>query len=190
MSKKLIAGLGTVAALGIAALPVAGVFADNPAYDTTTLRVNVPESVECTSTSTDTDFVWFGNVVPGTTSDIKTITVTGETNAAAGFTIAGVAGNLVHGTMQNDSEPSVKANVFTADNADTIDYGTTADVEGTWWLTEEDANASISGANITLDGANQASRTFTLSAAVLPSLSNVPGVYQGTITWTCSVAQP
>ena len=189
MSKKLIAGLGTVAALGIAALPLAGVFAVVNDSAETIVRVKVPEAVECTSISgTDADFIWFGEVAPGVTQT-KGLTVSGASNAAAGFTIVGTAYDLTSGTLVGAED--ARDSVFTADTtgAQTIGYNKSTAADGKWWLTTSDANVDIAtDANtITLNGAGQATRDFTMTAGVRPAITNKPGIYQGHINWVCSV---
>ncbi len=194
MSKKLIAGLGTVAALGIAALPLVGVSAVD---DTTIVRVRVPESVQCQSSGTDTDFVWLGEV-PYNTDASRAFTVTGSTNAAAGFDITGTAHDMVSGTLATATgADDVKTNAFTADEtgASTIAYSRNAAASGnngSWWLTSTDTNVAISteANTIALTGTRAAGeQTFSLTANVRPGYNNKPGIYQGDIEWTCSVHQ-
>ena len=194
MSKKLIAGLGTVAALGIAALPLAGVFAVDDSAETI-VRVRVPESVQCQSTSgTDTDFVWFGTVPIGTTAT-KGLSVYGATNSTNGFTIVGTATDMTSGTLDvADDVRGVTAD-FHADTSDasTIAYNKAVEDDGKWWLTTSDANVAISSADntITLTGTSGVGeRTFALTAGVRPKYDNKPGIYQGYINWVCSVNQP
>ncbi|MCR5832542.1 MAG: hypothetical protein K6G36_01180 [Candidatus Saccharibacteria bacterium] len=189
MSKKLIAGLGTVAALGIAALPLAGVFAVDDSAETI-VRVNVPESVQCQSAGTDTDFVWFGNVAIGVDAD-EALSVTGSTNSSNGFTITGTATNMVSGTLADKTQPDVRDNVFTADTSDasTIGYNKKTAGDGKWWLTTTDNNVSISESDntITLTGVANNERTFNMTANVRPAYTNKPGIYQGEINWVCAV---
>ena len=193
MSKKLIAGLGTVAALGIAALPLAGVFAVDDSAETI-VRVNVPESVQCQSTSgTDTDFVWFGTVAIGVTAT-KALSVYGATNSTHGFTITGTAYDMVSGTLADETQPEVRDNAFTADTTDvsTIGYNKSTEDDGKWWLTTSDANVAISDAanTITLTGTSGVGeRDFALTAGVRPAYTNKPGIYQGRINWVCTVNQ-
>lgn len=187
MSKKLIAGFGTVAALGIAALPLISASAVD---DTTIVRVRVTESVQCQSTGTDTDFVWLGNVAINTNAS-QAFTVYGATNAATGFDITGVPTALTSGTLAtptgDDANP---ANAFTADTtgASTIAFNGSTEGNAKWWLTTEDANVEITSSAVNLTGTRAlGERTFNLTANVRPGYENKPGIYQGQIDWTCSV---
>ena len=185
MSKKLTAGFGVVAALGVAALPLAGVLA---VEDTTVVRVRVTTSVECTSTGTTTDFVWLGEVAPGTTGT-GALTVSGSTNDPDGFTITGVPTALVSGTLASGvAEATQRGELtdFTPDSVDSIAYTATADTEDSWWLeAQTGTTATIGASNITMTGATGAVRDYAFNAKVLPGLGTEPGLYQGTITWTC-----
>ena len=188
MSKKLIAGLGTVAALGIAALPLTGVLA---VEDTTVVRVRVTTSVECTSAGTTTDFVWLGEIAPGTTGT-GALTVSAATNDPDGFAITGVPTALVSGSLASGLVESTDRGTleqFTPDSVDSIAYTATANTEDSWWLEAQDGTtANIGSSNITMTGIAGATRSYAFNAKVLPGLGTEPGLYQGTITWTC-VAQ-
>ena len=201
MSKKLIAGLGTAAALGIAALPLAGVFAapgsqgDGSWVAETDVRVRVIDSVQCQSGGANTDFVWLGEAVAGVTVS-EDFTVTASTNSASGFKVIGTATNLVLGTLATPTgDDANAANAFTENSApdptDAITFSATGEDDGKWWVGGvTGTGASISGTTITLaptSSASVADTTYNLTANARPSTSNTPGVYQGKITWTCSV---
>lgn len=190
MSKKLIAGLGTVAALGVAALPLMGVSAADNDTAETIVRVRVPTSVECSSVSDNIDdFVWLGNVAAGTTGS-KAFSVKGSTNAAAGFRITGTPTALTSGTLDASLTESTDRGVladFTEDNADSIAYTTTAGTEDSWWVTTEETSGVAIGNTIVITGATGAERTFSLAANVKPGLGTKSGLYQGRIDWTCVV---
>ena len=189
MSKKLIAGLGTVAALGIAALPLTGVFAADNDTAETIVRVRVPTSVECSSVSDSIDdFVWLGNVAAGTIGS-KAFSVKGSTNAAEGFKITGVPTALNSGTLDaslTESTDRGEMTDFTADGADSIAYAT-AQADDSWWITTEEATGVTIGSNIVITGDTGAERTFGLTANVKPGLATKSGLYQGKIDWTCIV---
>lgn len=194
MSKKLIAGLGTVTALGIAALPLVGVFAADNDTDETIVRVRVQTSVECTSSDgTYDDFVYLGSVAPGTlaTGDF---TVSGSTNAAAGFTITGTPSALNKGTLANITDEETQRGVwtdFTADTgtaADSMAYATAA-ADDSWWVTTEEQSGVAIGNTIVLTGAGGAEQSFDLTANARPGLGSQPGLYQGRIQWVCAVTQ-
>jgi hypothetical protein len=191
MSKKLIAGLGTVAALGIAALPLTGVLAVD---DTTVVRVRVSTSVECTSAGTDDDFVWLGEVAPGVTTTGGNFTVSGSTNAAAGFTLTGVPSALNSGTLAaglTESTDRGELTDFTEDSVDSIAYTTTANTDDSWWVTAQSGTtANITGSSIVLNGTVGSVQQFGLTATAKPGLGTQPGLYQGVIEWTCAVTQP
>ena len=191
MSKKLIAGLGTVAALGIAALPLTGVLAVD---DTTVVRVRVSTSVECTSAGTDDDFVWLGEVAPGVTTTGGNFTVSGSTNAAAGFTLTGVPSALNSGTLAaglTESTDRGELTDFSEDSVDSIAYTATADTDDSWWVTAQSGTtANITGSSIVLNGTVGSVQQFGLTATAKPGLGTQPGLYQGVIEWTCSVTQP
>lgn len=184
MSKKLIAGLGTVAALGIAALPIVGVSA---VEDVTVVRVRVATSVECTSAGTATDFVWLGEVAPGSTGT-GALTVSGSTNDPDGFTITGVPTALVSGALAaglTESTDRGTLEQFTPDSADSIAYSATPNTEDSWWLEAQSGTTATISSNITMTGAAGAVSDYAFNAKVLPGLGTQPGLYQGTITWTC-----
>ncbi len=188
MSKKLIAGLGVVAALGVAALPLVGTFAaegDDSAE--TVVRVRVIESVQCQSSGTDTDFVWLGRVAVGQNAD-EDFTVTGSTNSADGFSITGVAGSLDLGTLatpENDDANPANAFSINNDTPNAIEFNGATAGDGKWWLT---GATSVSGANITLaPTAAAGTQSYNLTANVRPDATNTPGIYQGSIVWTCAV---
>ena len=191
MSKKLIAGLGTVAALGIAALPLTGVLAVD---DTTVVRVRVTTSVECTSAGTDDDFVWLGEVAPGVTTTGGNFTVSVSTNAAAGFTLTGVPSALNSGTLAaglTESTDRGELTDFSEDSVDSIAYTATADTDDSWWVTAQSGTtANITGSSIVLNGTVGSVQQFGLTATAKPGLGTQPGLYQGVIEWTCSVTQP
>ncbi|MBR5027226.1 hypothetical protein IKX64_01365 [Candidatus Saccharibacteria bacterium] len=186
MSKKLIAGLGTVAALGIAALPLTGVLA---VTDTTVVRVRVTTSVECTSAGTDTDFVWLGEIAPGTTGT-GAFTVSGSTNDPDGFAISGEPTALVSGTLAaglTESTDRGETTDFTPNSVDSIAYTATANTEDSWWIeAQSGTSATIDANGVSVTGAVGAVRTYAFNAKVLPGLGTEPGLYQGTITWTCT----
>lgn len=198
MSKKLIAGLGTAAALGIAALPLAGVFAV-PGAQTggdwealTDVRVRVIDSVQCQSNGADdSDFVWLGQVAAGViaTGDIV---VTGSTNSEDGIAITGSATNLDLGTLDTPTGDDANAtNVFTKETTtpDAIVFDATGNADGKWWVGGvTGTGAGISGTTITLAPTSVVGDvTYNLTANARPSTTNTPGIYQGSITWTCTV---
>lgn len=192
MSKKLIAGLGTVAALGIAALPLVGTFAaEGDSTDTTDVRVRVIESVQCQSTGTNAaaDFVWLGRVAVGQDANAG-FTVTGSTNSARGFSITGVAGDLDLGTLatpEGDDENPANAFSINSTTPNAIEFNGATAGDGKWWLT---GATSVSGANITLaPTAAAGTQSYSLTANVRPDATNTPGIYQGSIEWTCAVNQ-
>ena len=197
MSKKLIAGLGTVAALGIAALPLSGVFAvpgsqANGGWEAETdVRVRVIDSVQCQSNGVDSDFVWLGEVAAGVTAT-GNIVVTASTNSSRGFAITGTATDLDLGTLATpDSNYGLESNTFTAnespDPTDAIQFNGATAGDGKWWVGGvTGTGAGISGNTITLaPTAAAGDETYNLTANARPSTDNTPGIYQGKITWTC-----
>ena len=184
MSKKLIAGLGTVAALGVAALPLAGVFA---VTDTTVVRVRVTTSVECTSAGTTTDFVWLGEIAPGS-DGTGALTVSGSTNDPDGFSISGAPTALVSGTLANGiNEATQRGELtdFTANGDDSILYSATA-AEDKWWVeAQSGTTANIGSSAIEVTGTAGSVQSYGFDVKVRPGLGTQPGLYQGTITWTC-----
>ena len=194
MSKKLIAGLGTVAALGIAALPAAGVFANNETSETI-VRVRVIESVQCftTADATADNFVWFGEVPVGVTAS-KNFTASGSTNSDKGFIMTGTPTDLDAGHLDVADNVRGTNEDFTAwsgsvsqGTPNAIEYSTTAG-DGKWWVTTTEQSGVQIGSTIVLTGnGTDQEDSFSLTANVRPDHTNQPDVYQGYINWVCSV---
>lgn len=176
MSKKLIAGIGTAAALGIAALPVLGAFAID---STTYVRVTVGQGVNCqSSNNAASTAVDLGTKVPGE-SGTATFTVTGSTNATTGFTVTGTPTDLIKGTLSGET--------FTADSVDpaSIAYSATGSANGKWWVGTTESEGVTIGSTIALTKASAVEYTFNLSANVIIANTQAQGLYQGQIDWVC-----
>lgn len=168
MSKKIIAGLGVVAALGVAVAPVFRASAE-----TTYLTATVDTIVGCTSQyNAEDNKLNFGNIVAGN-KGTGTFTIQGTTNKPAGFTLTGT--------------PSAMAS---AD--DSIAYSATEVADGAegWYVTNSEAGATI-GNTIVLNSGSLATdalkrnNTWTIGATVSTATTTTTGTYNGTITWTC-----
>lgn len=168
MSKKVFAGLGVAAALGVAILPTIGTSAVGT---TTYIKATVDSFVGCTSTNdTSANALDLGNITAGTTGS-ETFKVSGSTNDPSGFTLTGTATNL---TGPEEAIPYSAASVA-------------AETAG-WYVTSEGAGFSKSGNNITLASASltdKRSNEWTLTANVSTATTTTKGNYSGSIAWEC-----
>ncbi len=170
MSKKVFAGLGVAAALGVAILPTIGTSAVGT---TTYIKATVDSFVGCTSTNdTSATALDLGTITAGTkgTGNFK---VTGSTNVTTGFTLTGTASNLTG---------PVEAITYSASEV--------ANETAGWYVTSEGDGFSKSGSNIVLNsgsltGANIRQNEWTLTANVSTATTTTKGAYSGTITWNC-----
>lgn len=178
MSKKILAGVGVAAALGVAIVPSMGTFA---ATTTTYIKATVEEFVGCTSTNdTAATALDLGNIAAGTAKS-GSFSIEGSTNDPAGFTITGTPRNLVHANGTDAIAYSASA----VDSAETASgwYATAA--------TGSETGATI-GATIALNSAttgiaNARLNSWTINATVKTATTSTVGTYSGQIDWTCLV---
>lgn len=174
MSKKIIAGVGIVAALGVAVLPAAGSNAVN-----TVIKARVGEFVGCTSDGdTTSSTVNLGNISAGQQGTAR-FTIAGATNNPNGFKITA------------ETIPTLVNSDY---NTETIAYSASALSAGTegWFLAAADgstAGATI-GAGIelntaTLTGDAKRDNSWDLDVTVSTAKTTTLGEYTGTIVWTC-----
>lgn len=172
MSKKIIAGVGVVAALGVAFIPAVSASAE-----TTYITATVTSVVACTSSNNTTSSkLSIGNIAGGNAGSAE-FTVTGSTNNPAGLTVTGDPSNLVSGS-------------------DTIAYSSTAVDGGTegWYVSFANTELGVTvGDSIALNSASvtghERNNTWTLTANVSTATTTTVGTYDGTIEWTCAVNQ-
>ncbi len=175
MSKKILAGVGIAAALGVAVLPAVGTFAVG---STTVIRATVEEFVGCTSDAQAESTVALGNISAGTAKS-GTFVLNGTTNSPSGFTIY--------------TENNIGSLVL-ADQSDSIAYSASAVEAGTegWYLSVADNTGATIGNTVSLNSAatgiaNPRNNSWTFTATVSTSTETTVGAYSGEIAWTCIV---
>ena len=174
MSKKIFAGVGIVAALGVVMVPVANSFAVGT---TTYIKATVDEFVGCTSSNdTAATALNLGNISAGQKKDAN-FTISGSTNSPKGFRLTGAPQALAH-----------------TNGTDSIAYSASevaAEAEGWYLSTVEGSTDGITiGSTIVLNSAslaNERQNTWTVKANVSTATTTTTGVYSGEINWTCIV---
>lgn len=181
MSKKIFAGVGIAAALGVAMIPVAGSFA--AIQTTTVIKATVEQFVGCSNAAdysgTASATVNVGTVPAGSQAS-STFIIGGTTNNPTGFKVTGTPSALV----QDEGDDSI------AYSATALSAG----VEG-WFLTASDGNAAGAtiGNTIELNSSTitneEKAHLWTLGVTVGASGSTSYGAYTGSIEWVCTVNQ-
>lgn len=168
MKKSIVAG---AASLVLAAMPVVGVFADNPEAVVDTLTVTVNES--CTFTRTDGDGRYTHSM---TVDEVKTnfgsSTFTSTCNNGKGYDINAVFTSLSH------TEHAGEAIAYSP--------STPTAGSGTWTASVNSSNIAATGGKLgeqsTQDPAG--GRTYTVDYAVSLHDDQAQGTYEGTATYT------
>ena len=168
MKKSIVAG---AASLVLAAMPVVGVFADNPAAVVDTLTVTVNES--CTFTRTTGDGQYTQSMAAGALkTDFGSSTFTSACNNGKGYDINAVFTSLAH--TQN------------AGTAITYSATTPTAGSGTWTASVSSSNIAATGGKLgeqsTQDPAG--GRTYQVDYAVSLNDDQAQGTYRGTATYT------
>ena len=169
MSKKLIAGLGSVAALGLAIAPALSTSAVE-----TYITATVDPYVGCQSTNdTASTAVAIGNIPAGQQKS-GTFTLTGSTNKPEGFTMTGTPDSLRNGSY-------------------TIGYSATAvEVASEGWFATSSSEGATIGSTIVLNSgslSNTREASWGVTATVSTATTTTTGTYTGTIEWVCQVNQ-
>ena len=180
MKKSLIAGAG-IAALGLAVVPFAGVFAADPTVSVTdTVKVTVNEA--CTfntggASLTPSVTVDAGNET--TFSDAKH-EFTIKCNSKS-YTVTAAASDLTYQISGSETAPTAH-NKFSYTNA----YAK-GGVDGVWTttLTGGDTGAAIKTASSTIkSGDATVSDSFSVAYKAYAGTEQTKGTYQGTVTYT------
>ena len=180
MSKKIIAGVGIAAALGVAVLPAMGTFA---ATTTTYIKATVSEFVGCTSEyNSESALLDLGTISAGT-QGTGSFNIEGSTNNPNGFNISATPGNMRHASI----------------NTETIGYSASAVAIGSegWFLAADSssaAGASINGTTgqVVLNSADTTDardNDWDINVTVSTATTTTVGSYTGVINWTCVANQ-
>lgn len=172
MSKKVFAGLGIAAALGVAVLPAVGTYAE-----TTYIKATVDQFVGCTSSNnTAATALDLGHIAAGQQKS-ATFSIAGATNDPKGFTLTGTPSALAH-----------------TNGTDSISYSASGVSAGTaaWFLSTVTGytDGITIGSTAVLNSRNLATpreNSWNISATVSTATTTTTGEYNGTIEWTCVV---
>ena len=168
MKKSIVAG---AASLVLAAMPVVGVFADNPAAVVDTLTVTVNES--CTFTRTTGNGQYTQSMTAGALkTDFGSSTFTSACNNGKGYDINAVFTSLSH-----------TGNAGTA-----ITYSATTPTAGSGTWTASVSSSPIAASNGKLGERStqdpSGGSTYTVDYAVSLHDDQAQGTYEGTATYT------
>ena len=178
MSKKILAGVGVAAALGVAILPSVGTFAVGT---TTYIKATVEQFVGCSSSNdTSSTALDLGNIAAGS-AKTGTFRLTGSTNDPKGFNI---------------TSDTINPLVNTSDATSSIAYSASAVAAGTQGYYLAAATGFTTGATIGAGAsfnsaatgiANPRDNYWDVNATVSTATTTTVGTYLGSIEWLCSI---
>ena len=181
MKKSLIAGAG-IAALGLAVVPFAGVFAEGDPTVSVTDTVKVTVNEACTFNVGGTSLTSSATVDAGseTTFENAKHAFTIKCNSKS-YAVTAIASDLTYQTTGDETAPTTH-NKFSYTNA----Y-TGSGVDGVWTttLTGGDTGAAIKTASSTIkSGDATVSDSFSVAYKAYAGTEQTKGTYQGTVIYT------